>query len=257
MHGRAAVDHERGRLSTARARQPAYSRSADPKRANGREQCQRTNCIEARRCALAIAEELRELKFNFDFKLEAQKKWIKHNAEREAYQQVEREQGIAKRANNRLRRAKRDVVTSRRQVGELQAQVDSLARQLAASEAELQQKSTLVEEQSAELEALGRRLGGFEHTAKRLAEYKARTVEARQAKKAAVAEAQQQHAADLAAAQRDHEAQLEQERAAIELLDAEATAANESLEAMQQQVKQLTPPPAVTAEQWGKYTASS
>eukprot|EP00966_Prymnesium_polylepis_P265454 6132367-Prymnesium_polylepis.1 len=60
----------------------------------------------------------------------------------------------------------------------------------------------------------------------------------------------------MVAAQRDHAAQLEQERAAIELLDAEATAASESLEAMQQQVKQLTPS-AVTAEQWGKYTAGS
>jgi chromosome segregation ATPase len=172
--GRAAVDYERARLSTARPRQRAYSRSADPIK-----KCGRDGCKAERRCARAIAEELRNLKKDFNFQLEAQKKWIKHNAEREAYQQVEREQGIAKRANNRLRRAKRDVTTSRRQVGELQAQVDSLARQLAASEAELQQKSTLVEEQSAELEALGRRLGGFEHTAKRLAEYKARTVEAR------------------------------------------------------------------------------
>ena len=49
-------------ISTARERQPAYERAADPQRATGRIECQRGECVERRRLARAQAQELRDLK---------------------------------------------------------------------------------------------------------------------------------------------------------------------------------------------------
>ena len=252
--GRAVVDGVKAALSRARERPRAYCRSDEPRRANGRVECRRGGCIKDRAQALVISKEHSRLVTKFDHILAEKVKWWEDHLGREAGYKLSKEKEATEHAQNCTKRARQQLTMANRRAGELQAQVDTLTRQLAARDAELQQKSSLVDEQSAELGTLTSRLAGLEHTAKRLAEWRERTLQARKAGKAAVAEAQKQFEADMADVQRRHEEELEQERAANALLDAEMTATTESLEVMQQQLKQLTPP-AVTAEQWGKYSS--
>ena len=244
--GRAAVDHERMAISTARERQPAYERAADPQRANGRVQCQRDECVERRRLARAQADELRDLKANFDFKLEGERRWLIHNAGREAWRAAERQDVAARKAKNFASSAKGEKCKAEKARGEQEARAERAESEAEARARELAEISARLDDTEARLAAVDLTVAGYAHQEKKLSKLRAKVIAERKASKA-------QYAADVAAAEERYAARLEEERASVEYLEAELAGATEGSATLQAQLKEQAPPQA-TAEQWAKYS---